>query len=371
MRSFTISLLGVLSIIIFIGGCNNDTDPVPQTDYGNSRITIQDDFRGEDFVVYANGTIGFMQAYSRYTEDGTLLEFEVVKGKFPIILQDLEGNEWNAFGIAESGPRAGQQLKVMNTMIGFWFSLAAMYPEVTLYGEPEKDKIPSGSFGPDWLVNPKEVFFGASKDAIRALDLPGFSLFRSVTKDDSYIQDQELVIVQFDGEQIRIYPHKILDWHEIINDESALGETVISYCPLTGTASVWNREIDNTVHTFGVSGILYNSNLILFDRQTDSNWSQMKQLVVNGTYISRTPEILPYFEMTWSGAKKLSNQLYVLSEDTGSGRNYDDYPYGDYRTTDRINFPLSYEDERVPPKERVLGVIVDGAVKVYRFSDFD
>jgi hypothetical protein len=177
--------------------------------------------------------------------------------------------------------------------------------------------------------------------------------------------------VYFDGESVKIYPHKVLDWHEIVNDESRGDKIVVSYCPLTGTASIWNRSIENATYTFGVSGLLHNSNLILFDRETDSNWSQMKQLAVNGDQISKVPEIIPYFEMTWEAAQKLSGELYILSDNTGTGRNYDDYPYGDYRDSERINFPVNVTDNRVSPKERVLGILINDSVKVYRFGDFD
>ena len=362
-------ITSILLVSLLAFNCSSEEEPVPQVDSVNTRIVIQDTFMDQDFVVYANWTIGFMQAYSRRTQDGTLLDFELISGKFPIIMKDNEGNEWNAFGVATSGPRAGEPLKIMNSMMGYWFSFAAMFPEVTLYGEEDRERISSGSTNPDWLVNP--VFFGALKDGIPALNSPGFSLFRSIAKDDTYINNNELVIVYFDGESVKIYPHKVLDWHEIVNDESRGDKIVVSYCPLTGTASIWNRSIENATYTFGVSGLLHNSNLIHFDRETDSNWSQMKQLAVNGDQISKVPEIIPYFEMTWEAAQKLSGELYILSDNTGTGRNYDDYPYGDYRDSERINFPVNVTDNRVSPKERVLGILINDSVKVYRFGDFD
>jgi len=364
-------ILLFLTPVLFIA-CSKDDEPVPLADYGSSRITVQDNYQGEDYVVYANGPIGLMQAYSRKLEDGTMLDFEILQGQFPKIMTDTEGTDWNVFGTAISGPRTGEQLRIMNTLTGYWFAIATMFPEVTLYGEGDKEPIPPRSFGINWLINPQEVFSGAAKDGIRSLDFPRFKFFRSAAKDASYIKDNELVVVFFDGEFIRVYPHKVLDWHEIVNDIPKSGEAVISYCPLTGTASIWSRIIEGSVHTFGVSGLLYNSNLILYDRQTNSNWLQMKQQAVNGHYIAKSANIIPYFEMTWTGAKRLSNELLVLSNETGTGRNYDDYPYGDYRTNQSsINFPINYIDDRVPNKERVLAVIVNGGAKVYRFTDFN
>jgi len=112
--------------------------------------------------------------------------------------------------------------------------------------------------------------------------------------------------------------------------------------------------------------------LILYDRQTESIWSQMRQLSVYGQNISKVPETIPYVEMTWEGARQLDIQLKVLTQETGQVRNYDTYPYGDYRTNnDQINFPINVEDDRVPAKERVLAVIINERVKVYRFEHFE
>ena len=92
-----------------ISSCTQEDDPLPKPDSVNTRSLIQDSFIEQDLVVFANWSIGFMQAYSRKTEDGTLLDFEIITGKFPTIMKDSEGNEWNAFGTAINGPRVGQQ----------------------------------------------------------------------------------------------------------------------------------------------------------------------------------------------------------------------------------------------------------------------
>ena len=84
------------------------------------------------------------------------------------------------------------------------------------------------------------------------------------------------------GDEVRAYPHLILDWHEIVNDQISSTNYALTYCPLTGSAISWNRTFGGQTTTFGVSGNLYNSNLITYDRASDSNWSQMRLLCVQG-----------------------------------------------------------------------------------------
>ncbi len=107
------------------------------------------------------------------------------------------------------------------------------------------------------------------------------------------------------------------------------------------------------------------------DTKTDSNWSQMRQIAVSGEFIERVPERIPFIELSWAGAKLLADELKVLSTNTSPNRDYNSYPYGDYRTNNsQINYPLEYKDDRIPAKERVLAVIINDKVKAYRFQDF-
>lgn len=357
-------------MLLFFISCDNST-PSPVTTAGISKIIATDIFEDEEYIVYAYNALGIMQAYST-TISGTHLDLELLPGQFPNILTDQEGNIWNLFGTAVSGPRLGQQLTVMNTMMGYWFSFAAIYPEVTIYGEEQKDKITFASSDAEWLIDPGKIIIGTFKDGIQSLDHPELELFNTSFKYSTYVKEDELVVVYHDGDQIRVFPHKILDWHEVVNDVSGLGKTVLSYCPLTGTACLWSSHVAGNDLSFGVSGLLYNSNLVLYDRLTGSNWPQMLQKAVNGELIETTPTLLPLFEMTMEAVRMLDDQVKILSEDTGFGRDYDLYPYGDYRTNnDFISYPLHYTDDRVPQKERVLAVLINGVAKVYRFEHFE
>ncbi len=229
--------------------------------------------------------------------------------------------------------------------------------------EEEEEEVLPG----EWLIPSDEVIDGGpGKDGIPSIDIPNFIGPEQV----DYLFDSDFVVVVAVGETTRVYPHPVLDWHEIVNDRVDDFAFALTYCPLTGTASNWNRTINGKETTFGVSGLLYNSNLIPYDRETDSNWSQMRLDCVNGENQGDSVETSPVFETTWEQAKKIDN-IEVLSTETGFSRNYGNYPYGDYRTNhNNLIFPLSNTDNRKKTKDRVLGVLEFGVPKIYGFDNF-
>lgn len=221
----------------------------------------------------------------------------------------------------------------------------------------------------DWLIPQAQVFDGGpGKDGIPALENPE----RIQPAQASYLEPQDLVVGYVsDGEAVA-YPHKILDWHEIINDKVGSDAVAITYCPLTGTGIGWSRVINNEETTFGVSGLLYNTNLIPYDRATDSNWSQMRLDCVNGELQGEKVVTLPVVETTWATWQQMYPNTKVISTNTGFSRNYQRYPYGDYRTNNaNIIFPVDNEDDRLPAKDRVLGIIVGRQAKIYPVELFN
>ena len=227
----------------------------------------------------------------------------------------------------------------------------------------DKDKLKG-----EWLIPKSEVLDGGpGKDGIPALTNPAFI----AASDATYLQDNDLVVGFISGNDVRAYPHAILDQHEIINDDINGVSLAVTYCPLTGTGIGWNRNVNGTNTTFGVSGLLYNTNLIPYDRATGSNWSQMKLLCVNGSLIRTKVQVIPVVETTWKTWKAMYAQTKVVSKQTGYSRNYDRYPYGDYKTNnDNLLFPLNPKDNRLPSKERVHGVIINDKAKVYQYYHF-
>ena len=143
------------------------------------------------------------------------------------------------------------------------------------------------------------------------------------------------------------------------------------YCPLTGTANAWLRTINGQETTFGVSGLLYNSNIVPYDRATESIWSQLYGGSVVGELSGVKQAQIQVVETTWKNWKLMYRQPLVLSFETGFSRDYGRYPYGDYKTNhDFLPFPLSRKDERLPAKERVHVVSIGKKARAYRLSDF-
>jgi len=219
-----------------------------------------------------------------------------------------------------------------------------------------------------WSIPKDEVVDGGpGKDGIPSIDNPRFI---SVDQVD-FLEDNDLVLGIKIGSEVKAYPYPILDWHEIVNDEVGSSKVAITYCPLTGTGIGWSRKINNKATTFGVSGLLYNSNLIPYDRETDSYWSQMLMKSVNGSMKGNEVSTYQVIETSWETWKKMYPGSKILSTNTGYNRNYDRYPYGDYRSSPGILFPVNPRDNRLFEKERVLGIISGDEAKVYRFQSFE
>ena len=221
-----------------------------------------------------------------------------------------------------------------------------------------------------WLVPINEIKDGGpGKDGIPSIDNPVFVSANNI--EAAYINNEDLVLGLKYGEEIKAYPHKILDYHEIVNDIVEGIPFSINYCPLTGTGFTWKGELNISNSTFGVSGLLYNSNLILYDRETDSNWSQMRIQCINGSQIGDRPEIISIIETTWATWKEMFPETVVMSQFTGFNRNYNNYPYGDYITNhDLLLFSVNPTNDSLPTKERVYSIIDGVSSKVYRFPDF-
>lgn len=231
----------------------------------------------------------------------------------------------------------------------------------------------SGSTDPsdaEWLIERSRVFDGGpGKDGIPALDNPEMASIGSANLD--YLTDTDLVLVYEDNDEIRAYSHAVLDWHEIINDQIGDDFVGITYCPLTGTGIGWGREINGAVTTFGVSGLLFETNLMPFDRLTESYWSQMANQCVKGDLVSMRPEFFNLTQMNYGSLKALYPKALVTTNNTGHSRDYNQYPYGSYRTNGAVLFPISIDDDRLHPKELVRGVEIDGKAIAFKYPESD
>lgn len=220
----------------------------------------------------------------------------------------------------------------------------------------------------EWLIPQNQVLDGGpGKDGIPALSNPDLISAAQA----NYLDDNDLVLGFGEGNDIRAYSHKILDYHEIINDKIDNTSVAVIYCPLTGTGIGWNRVIDGRETTFGVSGLLYNTNVIPYDRATDSNWSQLALLSVQGQLKGTRPDVINLVETTWGTWKEMYPNTRVVSTNTGHNRNYQRFPYGNYKTDNSsIFFPISKNDTRLPAKERVLTLFAEDIAKSYSIETF-
>ena len=170
----------------------------------------------------------------------------------------------------------------------------------------------------EWLIPTDNIILNDLKDFIPSIDEPSFISINQST----LIKVGDYVNVIKHGDIIRIYPQRITHYHEVVNDNIDDWKYSVTFCPVTGTALVWDRVINGSETTFGVSGMLYNNNLILYDRATESHWSQMLGLCVNGQSIRTETNNNQVLEMTFEMAVDLFPDAEVLSPKTGY-----DFPY--------------------------------------------
>jgi hypothetical protein len=206
-----------------------------------------------------------------------------------------------------------------------------------------------------------EIFNGGpGKDGIPALTNP------STTTADGpgieYLADRDRVVGVRAGDEVLAVPLNILWWHEIVNVDMDGRRLAITHCPLTGSTLVFDRSAVGGAE-FGVSGLLFRNNLMMYDRTTgESLWPQMSRGARCGPRDGTALELHPAAEMSWDAWRTLFPETRVVTSGTGFGRDYRVYPYGDYGELDNpeLLFPIPELDPRRPPKERVLG-IPDGA----------
>jgi len=216
----------------------------------------------------------------------------------------------------------------------------------------------------DALVSPDEILTGGpGRDGIPAIDAPKFVAARAAT-----LAPADRVLGLARNGVVKAYPVKILNWHEIVNDRFGDEAIAVTYCPLCGTGIAYLAQARGQVTTFGVSGLLYNSDLLLYDRATQSLWSQITAEAIAGPLKGAKLAPVALTHTTWADWKKRHPDTLVLSEETGFNRDYSRDPYAGYSTSARIMFPTANTSDRFPPKEPVLGVELNGARKAYLCS---
>ena len=208
---------------------------------------------------------------------------------------------------------------------------------------------------------------GPPKDGIPAIDRPRFI---ATSEADAFLAPREPVAVLEVGGTARAYPLQILVWHEIVNDEIAGRPVAVTYCPLCNSTVAFSREVDGRTLDFGTTGMLRNSDLVMYDRQTESWWQQLTADAVVGELTGERLEVLPSQILPWQEFRRLHPDGEVLSRQTGYSRPYGENPYVGYDQPDSQPFLFEGEtDDALPPKERVAAIpTADDEAVVYPFS---
>lgn len=219
------------------------------------------------------------------------------------------------------------------------------------------------------LVPVEEIVSGGPpRDGIPALNDPEMI----PAEQAEYLDEQDRILGVEIGGEARAYPVRVLNWHEVVNDRIGSQYFVVSYCPLCGTGMVFASNVADSALVFGVSGLLYNSDVLLFDRNTDSLWSQIMGQAITGPLKGTELPQLPATHTTWGRWVGEHPDTLVLSTETGFGRNYRQNPYAGYERSRRLYFDVANRAPRdYHPKALVLGVKVDGVTKAYPFEELE
>ncbi len=249
----------------------------------------------------------------------------------------------------------------------FWFAWSVFHPGAEVWGG-DSVRVATIESDEECGVPCDEIIPGCSgRDCIPPLDAP-----EMVSEAPEYLADTDLVLGIVTSEGARAYPHNVLWWHEVVNEEVGGEAFAITFCPLTGSGLRFDRRgfVEGESVRLGVSGLLYNSNLVLWDRETETLWSQMRIEAIRGDARGSVSPLEPVHEMSWRAWRSLHPDTLVVSDNTGFSRDYTRYPYtrgGDYRTNHADTFRSTNPspDDQFRNKDMVFGLVLGSVRRAY------
>ncbi|MCI0544224.1 MAG: DUF3179 domain-containing protein [Actinobacteria bacterium] len=218
---------------------------------------------------------------------------------------------------------------------------------------------------PDPLVDPEEIVSGGPPpDGIPSIDDPRFT---GVEEADEWLEDEEAVVYVEIGDVAHAYPVQILIWHEIVNDTVDGVPIAVTYCPLCNSAVTYRRVVNGEVTTFGTSGRLYASALVMYDRATETLWTHYDGRAVVGILAGEQLDPIPSPLLAWSDFKDLFPDGEVLDRSAlGFNRPYGSNPYQFYDSVGNTPFLFRGDaDTRALAMQRVVGVSIDGVSRAW------
>lgn len=289
--------------------------------------------------------------------DGAVAETRLTAG---------DGRTWDVLGRPVEGDHAG-----LEPLVGynqFWFAWSVFQHGSSVFGSDDPVDTAPIEAEEECGVPCDELELGCpGTDCIPALTRP--EVVSPDSSDARYVRDDSFVVGVAVGDEARAYPHNVLWWHEIVNDEVGGQAIAVTHCPLTFSTVAHDPRgfIDGETVELGVSGRLYNSNLVFYNRSDNTWFSQLLGVGTRGAGLGNVAPRVPSFEMTWAAWRSLFPDTQVLSEQTGHARNYAQYPYGSYFRDDSDTFRTTNPrpDSRYGNKTLTYGLTVGGEAKAY------
>lgn len=198
---------------------------------------------------------------------------------------------------------------------------------------------------------------GVSKNGIPAIDFPEFINLKDA---GGFLTELDYGILLNVKNDVRFYPFNILNWHEIVNDIVGGVPVAVTFCPLCGSGIVYERIVDGDTLDFGVSGKLYESNLLMFDNRTESLWSQAMGEALVGQFTGKKLKLINSVVVSYEEIETDYPAVKILSPNTGFDRNYTRSPYADYISTEELYFPIANKSDQFTPKNMMYVVVSNG-----------
>ncbi len=328
-----------------------------------------------EYVIFSNGRRGILTAFYRNTSGSSrLLELSPLdNGRTMEILQDDTGTIYDIFGHGAGGANDGQSLQAVSQGLAFWLVYGGLFPGAPLDDLP--GAVPdtlSLRYNGTYDIPVNSLYTGTGFGIIAPLDNPEFIEFNRRTEaiPSGIEEDDQLVGISLNGDT-RLYPLPILAAHEIVNDVVGGIPVAITYSPLSGSARVWRRP-GAAGNQLGVTGMLANSAMLMFDRsQTANHYHQITGRCVTGFCRDQFLEPINYLITSWTHWRNLLSEVKVLlpspSIDVDRARRMDPR----IRGTVPHGFPVDFFDPRLPEKELTFGLTNGLEGRSYTLGQFE
>ena len=260
---------------------------------------------------------------------------------------------------------AGNRIKAAHANLIFCLVLLTLFAK-NGFALSNDSEWPNTDFENSSVDHSEILSGGPPKDGIPAIDEPAFISIESAAE---WLKDDEPVIAFTVNKTSRAYPLQILMWHEIVNDVIEGQPVAVTFCPLCNASIVFDRRVDEQVLDFGTTGRLRRSDMVMYDRQTESWWQQFTGTGIIGDMNSVVLKQLPSHIVSFADFKKHHKNGEVLSRETGLRRNYGENPYVGYDNIDSRPFLFRGEiSDRLPAMERVLALRDDESTLLFALS---